>query len=192
MKNPHVFSNKNPCKGFMSDLEFLEHMIPHHQIAIDMSNVLLPTTSDPNIALFVRNIIWNQQQEIYEMTNMINSHIPNMGSCDDFERNIPYMSSAWYTAPDLATDKKAQCDPHHFVMAHTMKFDHLTDTEYLENMIPHHQVAVDMSQRVLRYTTNPMIMKLAKEIIVAQQNEILLMNVYLQERIPYHSPTLRY
>ena len=29
--------NSNPCTDKLSDLEYLEHMIPHHQVAIDMS-----------------------------------------------------------------------------------------------------------------------------------------------------------
>lgn len=29
----------NPCTDKLSDIEYLEHMIPHHQVAIDMSRL---------------------------------------------------------------------------------------------------------------------------------------------------------
>jgi uncharacterized protein (DUF305 family) len=35
----------NPCIDKLTDLEYLEHMIPHHQVAIDMSVLLQKHTS---------------------------------------------------------------------------------------------------------------------------------------------------
>ena len=29
----------NPCTDKLTDKEYLEHMIPHHQVAIDMSHL---------------------------------------------------------------------------------------------------------------------------------------------------------
>ena len=37
----------NPCIDYLSDTEFLEHMIPHHQVAIDMSVLLQPKSKSP-------------------------------------------------------------------------------------------------------------------------------------------------
>ena len=31
----------NPCTDKLTDIEYLEHMIPHHQVAIDMSHLLI-------------------------------------------------------------------------------------------------------------------------------------------------------
>ena len=30
----------NICRGYLTDKEYLEHMIPHHQVAIDISILL--------------------------------------------------------------------------------------------------------------------------------------------------------
>ena len=44
-KENQSFTNKiNPCTDYLSDKEFLEHMIPHHQVAIDMSLLLQPNS----------------------------------------------------------------------------------------------------------------------------------------------------
>ena len=47
-------------------------------------------------------------------------------------------------------------------------------------MIPHHQVAVDMSKKLLKYTENDMMIFLAYRIIRSQQNEIVLLNDLLK------------
>ena len=54
--------------------------------------------------------------------------------------------------------------------------DKLTDLEYLEHMIPHHQVAVDMSKKLLKNTRNDFMIFLAYRIIRSQQDEIILLN----------------
>ena len=32
--------SSNPCTDVLTDIEYLEHMIPHHQVAVDMSELL--------------------------------------------------------------------------------------------------------------------------------------------------------
>jgi len=51
---------------------------------------------------------------------------------------------------------------------------------FLEHMIPHHQVAVDMSNRLLLHTRNIHMVDLSTTIIREQQSEILKMNQMLQ------------
>ena len=66
--------------------------------------------------------------------------------------------------------------------------DKLTDIEYLEHMIPHHQVAVDMSKVLLKNTKNDFMIYLAYRIIRSQQNEIILLNDLLKKgNIKYNS-----
>ena len=54
-------SKSNPCTDYLTDLEYLEHMIPHHQVAIDMSNLLIPKSTNPQILHLCRNIIRIQE-----------------------------------------------------------------------------------------------------------------------------------
>ena len=71
----------NPCTDYLSDLEYLEHMIPHHQVAIDMSNLLIPKTNNPTILHLCRDIIRKQEYEIWEMEmakkNIVDSAFSN-------------------------------------------------------------------------------------------------------------------
>ena len=58
-------------------------------------------------------------------------------------------------------------------------------------MIPHHQVAVDMSKKLLKNTTNDFMINLAYRIIRSQQEEIILLNDLLHKNnINYQSNKL--
>ena len=46
---------------------FLKHMIPHHQVAIDMSERLLLHTTNSYLYVFCHNVIRDQQSEIFNM-----------------------------------------------------------------------------------------------------------------------------
>ena len=83
-------SNSNPCTDKLTDLEYLEHMIPHHQVAVDMSNLLIPKTSDPFILHLCREIIRKQEYEIWEMTLMKNALSDTIVSSEKGTKNNDY------------------------------------------------------------------------------------------------------
>ena len=53
------------------------------------------------------------------------------------------------------------------------------DHDFAAMMIPHHQGAVDMAKAVLLYGKNPVLRRLAQEIIVTQGSEIAVMRAEL-------------
>jgi hypothetical protein len=73
---------------------------------------------------------------------------------------------------------------------HRMCHGPVTDKEFLEHMIPHHQMAIDMGKQVSKYSDNPAILNLARNIVWTQQYEIWYMKLLLQSQ-PYYSPILR-
>ena len=54
-----------------------------------------------------------------------------------------------------------------------------TDKSFLNHMIPHHQVAIVMSERLLKHTNNTHMIRICYEIITSQRAEILKMNQLL-------------
>jgi uncharacterized protein (DUF305 family) len=56
------------------------------------------------------------------------------------------------------------------------------DVDFLKNMIPHHQSAVDMANIVLQYGSDPDIKTLAEEVIRTQEAEIALMRELLAKK----------
>ena len=66
------------------------------------------------------------------------------------------------------------CDPSFFnPKKHMQHSSQITDDSYIDHMIPHHQVAVDMSKILLENTNNDMMIWLAYRIIKDQQQEVI-------------------
>jgi uncharacterized protein (DUF305 family) len=191
--NHNNFNNKsNPCTDPLTDLEYIEHMIPHHQVAVDMSELLIPNTNDPLILHLCRNIIKKQKYEIWEMTHMkrqLKDRVfhNSKGTIDFLESKLDKYE------PILSKSKDGDCNPLFFKpndhMAH-MSGVKITRNSYLEHMIPHHQVAVDMSERLLMYTNNSYLMDFCRKLIIDQQGEIYLMNNMLMNKYNYKSELL--
>ena len=66
-------TTKNICSEYLTDNEYLEHMIPHHQVAINMSYRLLKYTNNSYLLEFSRNLIIEQKGEIFYMNNLLKS-----------------------------------------------------------------------------------------------------------------------
>ena len=54
------------------------------------------------------------------------------------------------------------------------------DRDFAAMMIPHHQGAIDMATAELLYGTDPVLRRLAQEIIVTQASEITVMRAALK------------
>ena len=182
----------NPCTDKLTDLEYLEHMIPHHQVAIDMSNLLIPETKNPVTLHLCRDIIRKQSYEIWEMTMMKNKISETL--FDEKKGRIDrYKTKLERYEPILSKSKDGSCDPLFFKpndhMAH-MKHMKVNDRSYLEHMIPHHQVAIDMSRRLLLHTNHSYLMEFCRKLIIDQEGEIFYMNNLLQSNYTHKSELL--
>ncbi len=165
-------------------------MIPHHQVAIDMSNLLIPHTQNPIILHLCRDIIRKQNYEIWEMEIMLKNISDTL-----FSDNKGYIDEV-NTISDIISKynkSKGNCNLLFFNpndhSAH-MKGMKITDRSYLEHMIPHHQVAIDMSKRLLLYTNNSYLMDFCRKLIIEQQSEIYMMNNLLKNTYNYKSELL--
>jgi uncharacterized protein (DUF305 family) len=58
------------------------------------------------------------------------------------------------------------------------------DHDFCTMMLPHHQGAIDMAKAELLYGKDPVIQRLAKEIIIDQQSEIQAMQLWLSKQHP--------
>jgi uncharacterized protein (DUF305 family) len=179
-------SKKNPCYDYLTDMEYLEHMIPHHVVAIDMSKELIKTSRNPIMLALARNIIRHQSYEVWEMRRMMaNLETDNMYSSENlFDSKQKGIKSKFnYYEPNKSRHTGDSCDPLFFDPdAHMKHMSHMpvTDIAFLQHMIPHHQVAVDMSQRLLLHSKNSYTRQLCQDIILEQEAEILLMNQMLE------------
>ena len=65
---------------------------------------------------------------------------------------------------------------------HKAEYSGDADHDFVTMMIPHHQGAIDMAKALLLYGKDPQMRRLAQEIIIDQQSEIQLMQLWLKQR----------
>jgi len=71
------------------------------------------------------------------------------------------------------------------VMDDAMKTARMTgdaDKDFVIMMKPHHQAAVDMAKAYLQYGKDPMLTKMARDIIASQNDEIAAMDKWMKEK----------
>lgn len=181
----------DPCTGTLTDIEYLEHMIPHHQVAIDMSYLLIPHTNNPIILHLCRDIIRKQTYEIWEMemvkNKLMETTFTNQTAyIDNFKTKLEIFNP-------IMSKSEGECNPMFFKPNdHKKHMEHMeiNDKSYLEHMIPHHQVAIDMSRRLLLYTNSSYLMDFCRRLIIDQQGEIFYMNNLLKNKYNYKSELL--
>ena len=174
----YTHKETNICSEQLTDIQYINHMITHHEVAVYMSEHHLHNTKNPVILDILRNIIILQNYEIDLMkdSKMINN--TNQEFNDEMSnKNIKMDNSYRYTQGDFTKPNTPYlsntfCDPSFFNMSHNKNLHSMTDAMYIQHMIPHHQVAVDMSKIILQTTNNDFIIDLAYRIIYNQQSEI--------------------
>ena len=68
--HPKRKTKSSICRGYLTNKEYLEHMIQHHQVAVDVSILLQKKTENPEMQEILRKIIWVQNYEIQSMRDM--------------------------------------------------------------------------------------------------------------------------
>ena len=168
------------CSDIFKDIEYLDHMIPHHQVAVDISIMLQKKTKSSKMQKILRELIRIQTYEI-QMMKMMRSKFPENVS-EDINNNNYIKTGSDFIEPNKLGLTQTYCDPNFFDpeghMEH-MKHLVLDDLIYLEHMIPHHKVAVDMSKILIKNTKNDFMLSLAYNIIKSQQEEIIMLDDYL-------------
>jgi uncharacterized protein (DUF305 family) len=141
-----------------SDLMFAEMMIPHHEQAIEMSELAVKLSQDAEVVALAREILAAQAPEIEQMKTWGNLNLEAHAGHTMMGMLTPDQMSALSAATGSA-------------------FDRL----FLEGMIAHHEGAIQMAQMVIQ-SPNAEARKLGEEIIASQTAEIKLMQKMLAAR----------
>ena len=142
----------------MNEIMFAQGMIPHHQQAIDMSNMALKNGASPEVKKLAKEIIAAQGKEIVQLKYWLSATKSSMTM--DHDMGMGGMLSK----SDLIALKKLKGP----------KFD----SAFLKAMIAHHEGALDMVAMLDR-TKNSEAKKIAIDIRAGQSAEITLMKKLL-------------
>lgn len=189
-QNPHhqnpqmmAFSQMGMMNNQQADQHFIQMMIPHHQGAIDMANLAITKAKRPEIKKLAEAIKTDQNREIEQMQawykEWYGTEVPTASG----------MGMARHSETGM-NNQEAQEMPMHHGMGMmgmgmmNMDLDTLKnapdfDRAFIEQMIPHHKMAVMMSAMILDSDRAEM-RDLAKSIIQAQSSEIEQMRAWYQ------------
>lgn len=146
------------------DLAYIDMMIPHHESIIALAEVALPELSDPRLIQMAEDIIATQSAEGEEMQQLRDMWYPDAppvsmeemmgmpGMGTDMTMMDQQMSAEWQVQTFCAAENK--------------------DLAFIEQTIPHHQMAIDASEAALEHAVHPELKAIAEDVIDAQQAEI--------------------
>ena len=154
--------NNNQMMGNI-DEHFIEQMIPHHEAAITMANLASTKAEHKEIKELSQNIITSQTSEINQMKEWYKQwsgkDVPKISG----GVTGGHMSGGGMMNMGMMGDQSDMTS-----LQNAKPFD----KAFIEEMIPHHQMAVMMAQMLENSTNRPEMKKLAQDIITAQTKEI--------------------
>ncbi len=145
------------------DLDFVQGMMPHHQGAIDMAKVVLQYGKDPEIKKLAEGVVKAQEGEIAFMKDWL---------AKANQATLPIVpESAKANEQAMSAMQKNMSVP----------YSGDADVDFVKGMIPHHLGAIDMAKVAQQFAKDPSLLKLAGDIVGAQEGEITFMKDWLKK-----------
>lgn len=145
----------------MNEYMFAEMMIPHHQQAVDMSDLALKKSSNPRILDLAQRIKSAQSSEIIQMQSWLGGKEANSMMTDHSGHSMGGM---------LTEEEFSKLES---------SFGVTFDTLFLEGMIAHHEGALDMA-RMIKDTTTQEVNSFGLNVVEVQSEEIREMREILE------------
>ena len=142
------------------DRHFIEQMIPHHEGAIEMAKLAQERATQTEIKTLAASIIKSQTEEIVQMKSWYKDWY---GTEVPLEANESMGMGRGMMRGGMMGDQNDM---------ESLKNANDFDKAFIEKMIPHHQMAVMMANRLTQGTKREEMKTLAQNIIEAQTKEI--------------------
>ena len=157
-----------------ADTMFAQMMIPHHEQAVQMSEVMLAKDDlDPDIEALANKIVAAQGPEIDQLKTILENwgEPTSMESCG--MEGMDHGSDSGAGMEGMMTEEQMQ------------ELEAAEGTEaaemYLTMMTAHHRGAIDMAQEEVAEGQNPQAIEMAQKVIEDQEAEIQEMERLLQQ-----------
>lgn len=147
-------------------LDFLYEMIPHHEAAVSMSENILKYGHNEEVKQLAANIIRDQLAGIGKLEALKEKLIKNPQINKQAEEAyLKTYTNIYQTMITAMQDAKLTGN---------------IDKDFLEEMIPHHEGAIKMSQNIMKYTQNTELKTILQNIITTQQKQLAEMKNLLK------------
>ncbi len=163
------------------DAQFLDQMIVHHQGAIMSTQAMIADSTRPELRALAGDIITSQRAQLKQMKTWRAQWYPELAPT--FAMGGGLMSGSMMG--DRSADGGGMMSGSMMgngatgMMGGSMMGGPGTDRMYLQMMIAHHQLAVDMAEQARTQATHPGLRDLAAAIATEQAAQITQMRGYL-------------
>ncbi|MEV2236946.1 DUF305 domain-containing protein [Micromonospora sp. NPDC049891] len=151
-----------------ADVMFAQMMIPHHEQAVEMSDLATTRASDPEVKQLATQIKDAQAPEIAQLRGWLTLWGAPMPMAGGDDHGMPEMD---HEMPGMMSE----ADMAELAAASGTEFDR----KFLTMMIAHHEGAVTMAEEEAAQGANPDARALAQRIVTTQQAEIVTMRKIL-------------
>jgi uncharacterized protein (DUF305 family) len=157
-------ASPGPAQSAMADTMFIMMMIPHHEQAIEMSDIVLAKSDiDPRVVELAQQIKDAQAPEIELMEEWLDEWgLPSSGAMGAMDHGDGMMSEDDMAALEAAEGTAAA-------------------QLFLEQMIEHHEGAIEMAEDELERGDDSDVRALAQQIIDSQTAEIAVMQELIEQ-----------
>ena len=145
--------------GHYSDRRFIDMMVPHHAMAVEMAEMALDRALHPELRAMARDIVDSQSSEIDEMKAIKEANF-GTGMVPSKMNPINVENMGMISMEELQQAADFDC-------------------AFLDSMIPHHAAAIPLASVVLRRSDLSELKDLARAIKDAQSREIGEMESWL-------------
>lgn len=160
-----------------ADVMFAQHMTPHHQQAVEMSDMLLTKQGiDPRVTELAKQIKAAQGPEVEKMQGWLNQWgnppmppMPMPSGDMPGHGNMPGMSGT-PSASGMPGMAGMMSDEDMAALQNAQGVE--ASKLFLTQMITHHEGAITMAQNEIKDGQYPAAIELARAIVTAQQKEI--------------------
>ena len=157
-----------------ADTMFAQMMIPHHEQAVQMSEVMLTKDDlDPDIEALANKIVAAQGPEIDQLKTMLETWGEPTSMESGGMEGMDHGSDSGAGMEGMMTEEQMQ------------ELEAAEGTEaaemYLTMMTAHHRGAIDMAQEQVAEGQNPQAIEMAQKVIEDQEAEIQEMERLLQQ-----------
>ncbi|WP_414468587.1 DUF305 domain-containing protein [Methanobacterium sp. ACI-7] len=155
--------------GMMGDVDrhFIEQMIPHHDDAIAMANIASTKAEHQETKQLAENIKRDQSREIAQMREFYKR---------TYGADVP-VSSGMMGSGEGRGGRMMGDSTDLTELENAKPFD----KAFIEEMVPHHRMAIMMANMLLNRSNNPEMRALAESIIKTQSDEIDQMKSWYRE-----------
>ena len=166
---------QNPASSQMNnmpyDLHFIDMMVMHHRQGIAMARVAERKGTTPALKAFAKKTADDQEKELLELKKHRDHWYAGAPEMDHSE-----MMAQMHQMPGMSGQGNMKMDMQGDLAKLQAATGNQFDRKFLAMMVPHHQMAIDMSKEAVTKAEHAEIKEMARLTVLKQQKEIAEMN----------------